>query len=234
MRETSAAVASVLLVLCGACHARGQPAPASAAAVVQIPSHGGSGTVIATEPGRTWILTCAHLFAGPGDRARPLVILSPSNRPVAPPRRVGPRLVAIRDALDLALLHLPDGPLPFWAPVPPAHYRPDTFCWSVGYDEMRRPPQVRPARIVSVEGSRYLTDARPWHGRSGGALLEARTGYLVGVVTAYRGMKGPRGPRGPRGADPLFDRWERDPSGRGVAVALPPIAQFIAPYVGGR
>jgi hypothetical protein len=212
----------------------GQPAPPSARAVVQIPSHGGSGTVVFTWPGRTLVLTCAHLWSGPADTGRRPVILAPAPTSSPAPKAVGTRLLAMDRPNDFALVVIGDGPLPFVAPVPVGSYEPDRVCYSVGYDEMRRPPQVRPARIVAREGSRYLTDTRPWHGRSGGALIEARTGYLVGVVTAYQGGKGPRGPRGPLGADPLFERWERDPRGRGVAVALPAIARFLAPHLGGR
>lgn len=223
----------VLLLLLPA-QVAGQPIPSSAHAVVQIPSHGGSGTVVFTWPGRTLVLTCAHLWGGAADQARRPVIMAPSPTTPGGPRRVGTRLLTIDRRNDLALILLPDGPLPYVAPVPIGSYQPDRVCWSVGYDEMRRPPQVRPARIVAVEDGRYLTDTRPWHGRSGGALLEARTGYLIGVVTAYRGQKGPRGPRGPLGSDPLFEQWEKHPSGRGVAVALHTVARFLAPHLGGK
>src|SRR5262245_52088315 len=57
-------------------------------AVVRLPSHGGSGTVIATTQNRTFILSCAHAFQG-GDALKPIQIDGeqvPAGRP---------RLVAI-------------------------------------------------------------------------------------------------------------------------------------------
>src|SRR5262249_40903761 len=56
---------------------------------------------------------------------------------------------------------------------------------SVGYDSMQIPATIRPATIASVEGGRTFTRERPWHGRSGGALLDADAGYVIGVVQGY-------------------------------------------------
>ncbi len=188
----------------------GDPATARYA-VVRIPSHGCSGTVIETGPGRSLILTCAHAFQG-ADARRPIQLNCPSDRPESG-KPVGIRLVAVGvpDRDDLALLLLNDGPLPYCAPV--AGQPRTRHCLSVGYDEMRLPAQYRPAEIVGGTGQVTYTRERPWHGRSGGALLDGETGELVGVVSGYTGPPNHR---------------EQFPGATGVYVSLPTIRAFLA------
>src|SRR2546421_12471752 len=56
-------------------------------AVVRIISHGCSGTVIYSEEGRSFILSCGHAFRG-SDRNRPVVLDVPATRP-GPPQNPG-------------------------------------------------------------------------------------------------------------------------------------------------
>jgi hypothetical protein len=168
------AAALIALLICAAL-ARGAPADA----VVRIPSHGCSGTVIASAPGRSYVLTCAHAFDG-ADLRRPISLDGP-----APPGEAGPRAVArvvrIDYRRDLALIEIGRA-MPYVCPVAPA---PTVgACTSVGYDSMRRPAVAQRATVWSTVGALTYTAERPWHGRSGGALID-RSGRLVGVVQGY-------------------------------------------------
>ncbi|HEV3116188.1 MAG TPA: hypothetical protein VGY58_03995, partial [Gemmataceae bacterium] len=78
-----------------------------------------------------------------------------------------------------------DGPMEACAPVAPAAHVPGHALLSVGFDEMRLPATVKSATVLGTMGSITFTRERPWHGRSGGALLDAERGYLVGVVSGY-------------------------------------------------
>ena len=160
-------------------------------AVVRIPSHGGSGTVIATGPGWSFILSAAHMFDERHDPATPIVLDIPvpdrgKPSPIKP--NVATRLLAVDPSRDAALLRLNYGPLPFVTPLAPRHFQPGE-CISVGYDEMLRTVTVRPAIIVTKNGNWEFTDRRPWHGRSGGALIDLKSGYLVGICSGYTGPR---------------------------------------------
>lgn len=166
------------------------------AAVCRLWSHGGSGTVIKTGPGYSFVLTCRHLFTDRGDRIDTSLCRKPMSFDVPVPtqgqaRQVGSRVLGIADGGDIALVLLNAGPLPYVAPVAPRGFRPGP-CLSVGYDGMTLPPHIRPATILSADATTTWTQGAPWHGRSGGALIDQKTGYLVGVVSGYEVT--PRGP----------------------------------------
>jgi hypothetical protein len=150
--------------------------------VVCLPSHGASGTVIHTESGRSLILSCAHAFEGKA-RTTPVTLDVPCLRP-GPPRKGRIRLLAVDYALDLSLLELNDGPLDYVCPVAPAGHRPGR-CLSVGYDEMRLPARRASASLIGSDRGITFTREMPWHGRSGGALIDRDNGYLIGVVQGY-------------------------------------------------
>src|SRR5207237_3382704 len=57
-----------VLARAGTAQTGAAPASDPALAVVRIKSHGASGTVIATAPGKSWILSCCHMFFGGGDQ----------------------------------------------------------------------------------------------------------------------------------------------------------------------
>src|SRR5579872_711546 len=152
-----------------------------------MPSHGGSATVIYSVQGRTLLLSCGHCFSSQADRQKRIEIVAPSPAPGASPVRTGGiRLVAADAKLDLSLIEMGYGPLPYVCPV--AASPTPGVALSVGYDEMKLPPQKRPAHIVPpLSGpDSTFTKERPWHGRSGGALIDP-AGQQIGVVSAYTG-----------------------------------------------
>jgi hypothetical protein len=151
-------------------------------AVVRLPSHGASGTVIHTEKGRSLILSCAHAFEGLA-RATPIQLDVPCRNPGSP-RSGRIRLLAVDYRLDLSLLELNDGPLDYVCPVAPAGYRPGR-CLSVGYDEMRLPARQAMATLLGSDRGITFTREIPWHGRSGGGLIDRDAGCLIGVVQGY-------------------------------------------------
>src|SRR5262245_36106411 len=108
-------------------------------AVVQMPSHGASGTIVFTAAGETLVLTVAHAFEGSA-RTRPLVVLVPKPEGAGTEKRVGIRLVAIDERADLALVRLGTGPLSHVAQVAPRGFKgPLGWSYSCGYDGMRLP-----------------------------------------------------------------------------------------------
>ncbi len=157
-------------------------------AVVRLPSHGVSATVISTAPGRTLLLGCAHGFEG-ADRLKRITVNMPS--PVAgPAKNVSVRLVALDYRMDLSIIEVSDGPVPYVCSVAPSGTRVPGKATSVGYDEMKlsrdgRPSVIRAATIVANSSSHIYTYEIPWHGRSGGALIDPTTGRLIGVVQGY-------------------------------------------------
>ncbi len=171
-------VLGLLVVFWAALPAAADPADA----VVRLPSHGASGTVIHTEKGRSLILSCAHAFEGQA-RTTPIQLDVPCRNP-GPPRPGRIRLLAVDYRLDLSLLELNDGPLDYVCPVAPAAHRPGR-CLSVGYDEMRLPAQRASATLLGSDRGITFTREIPWHGRSGGALLDRDAGCLIGVVQGY-------------------------------------------------
>lgn len=177
-------------------------------AIVRIPSHGGSGTVIATGPGWSLILSAAHCFEGSA-RTKPIAldVIMPS----AAVGRVGIQLLGTDKAADVALVRLNYGPLPHISPVAPSGFQPGP-CLSGGFDDMKFPGEYRLANIIerSPDGYYYTREA-PWHGRSGGGLIDARTGYLVGVCSGYTGQ---------------HSRNEAA-RGKGVYAGLPSILAFL-------
>lgn len=86
-----------------------RPSPAVAIyAVVRVPSHGASATVIATRAGKSLLLGCAHAFEGPA-RQSPIRLDVPARSHQARPWAKC-RLVDIDYQADLSLVELDDGP----------------------------------------------------------------------------------------------------------------------------
>lgn len=170
----------LLFLLCSAI-AHAEPKDA----VVAVKSHGASATVIWTTRGRTLLLGCAHAYEG-ANRHKRHEVLAPDPRPGMGWTDTGGmiRLLRIDYRADLSLVEVPAGPFPWVAPVASPGHRPGRLL-SVGYDEMRLPPQVRTATLLGSAGNRAYTREQPWHGRSGGALLDQDLGQLVGVVHGY-------------------------------------------------
>ena len=152
-------------------------------AVVRMPSHGASATVIYTENGRTLLLGCGHAYQGQ-DRYKRMTLDVPCSNPTQA-KHVGISLLAVDFDADLSLVELRTGPVEHIAPVASATSSVARSLLSVGFDDMELPATVRPAHVLGTAGATTFTRERPWHGRSGGALLDPQTGCLVGVVSGY-------------------------------------------------
>jgi hypothetical protein len=186
-------LALLLLAVQSCATVRAAPKDAVVRVYVQLPGirpdggqmiAGGSATVIYTAPGRTLLLGCAHLYEEAMPNAKMEIKAPTPTQPGSDPRR-GSRLIAIDKNLDLSLVEMSVGPLPYWCQVAPRGTQPGV-CFSVGFDNGKMPPQVRTANIIGTDPwGRTVTREPPWHGRSGGALIDQRTGYLVGVVHGY-------------------------------------------------
>jgi hypothetical protein len=176
---------TLLLLALAACRAPAAEPPRyhPALAVVRIKSHGASGTVIATAPGKSWILSCAHMFATPADYKKPLRVDGPPQ-PQAEAKRAAFRLLAVDAKADLSLLEHDNGPF-YCCPVAPAGHRPGKNLLSAGYDEMRWPVTRAPATLLESVGPTTFTREKPRHGRSGGGLIDLDGRCLIGVVQGY-------------------------------------------------
>ncbi len=181
---------AALVLAAGHGQARAVP-PSPAAAVVRIPSHGASATVIDTRDGATLLLGCAHAFQG-ADRRTPIALDVPVPA-AGRAKRAAIRLLDVDYAADLSLILLEDGPLPYVAPVAPAGHKPGQRIVSVGYDAMRWPAVEQPATILAFSPATTFTRERPGHGRSGGGLLDLDNGCLIGVVQGYETAGARRG-----------------------------------------
>lgn len=133
---------------------------------VRIESHRGCGTVIATEPGRSWVLSAGHLF-GIGKMDHRLItrtIAISGNKAKA-------RVIACDLQADLSLIEMDDGPLPV-CPVAPRWSR---WLWlETG---------GRRVTLSGREKGRILTLERPEPGQSGSGLISR--GHLFGVVQGW-------------------------------------------------
>jgi hypothetical protein len=205
-------------------------------ATVRLSSHGGSGVCIQTGPNYSYILSCAHCFTGyeqhcvgmdrfgqpvmVEDKSKPMrakpIVVEVRSPDLGPTRRVGVKLVQIDETADLALL-LVNVQLPYVCPVPPAGFSP-TVCSTAGYDEMKG-LVVRKATILRNGPNWTITKEPPWHGRSGGGLIDAR-GYVVGVVHAYDHQ----GNQPPHSAEEV--------KGVGIHVSHASIVRFLATFKG--
>lgn len=201
---------------------------------VRIVSHGASGVVVETAPGRTLILSAGHAFTGPG-MATPIAldIAQASGEPRA--RGSGrKRVLAVDERADLALILLESGPFDGARVSLGGQPAAGANCLSLGYDLMRWPAVARPARVVAADALRVYTDTRPVQGRSGGPLLDQATGRLVGLCCGYenngerrgvyssaraiaRFLESVRGVPGPRGVPAVREERSYGPIGSGTA-----------------
>ncbi len=145
-------------------------------AVVRIPSHGASGTVIESKEGLTKILTCAHAFPNEAE----FIFDCPWDNV----RRKGGTLVKIDHNLDLALVEVKDGPWPVVCPVAAEGFKPGKNLWAVGYPEMKWPISKEPAVIIDQDDAHYFTKRLPIPGESGGGLIDLDAGVIFAVTKA--------------------------------------------------
>jgi hypothetical protein len=161
-------------------------------AVVRIPSHGASATVIWSNERKSYLLGCAHAYQGK-DAYKKMVIDVPSSSSGQKAAN-GIRLVALDYRLDLSLVEMNVGGLIYLPVAPEGHKIPQRLV-SIGYDNMKWPATRVWADLVGEDAIRFYTKQIPWHGRSGGALADPQGPYLVGVVQGYE-MSGSRPGRG--------------------------------------
>lgn len=143
--------------------------------------HTFSGVVVDRTSRCAWVLTVAHGFESRSGRYM-LAIDAPWPRNAAP-QIVRMRITKIDKAMDLAVVKLETGNLPnvcYVATRPPLA---GARCTSVGYTEDDDDPSLEDATITE-QGRLTVTKEAPWHGRSGGALIDA-SGRLVGLAAAY-------------------------------------------------
>ncbi len=151
-------------------------------AVLRFTSHGGSGTVVKTMEGKTWILSCAHMFEKGADK-KP--IYTDGYR--QDKAKAGPsahRLLGLDFNMDLSLVEVDNGPM-YCIPIAPEGFTPGSHIGSYGYDEMKWPITAKRATIINTTGQVTWTREKPWHGRSGGGLIDLESKVLVGVVQGY-------------------------------------------------
>jgi hypothetical protein len=190
-----AAVLGLILALAAPAWAQG-PAFDPTRAAVRIKSHGASGTVIATAHGKSWILSCAHMFLDRHNRpsaearARRLVLDGLAQPGAAVAGAAAARLLAWDYDADLSLIELDNGPFAF-VPVAPVGHHPSGNLLSMGYDEMAWPVTTRKATLLLVRDGTTYTAEKPWHGRSGGGLIDLERRVLIGVVQGYE-VTGPQ------------------------------------------
>jgi hypothetical protein len=114
-------------------------------------------------------------------------------------------LIARDPRWDLALVRVDAGPFPYVCPVVGAGYNPvGRRIVSVGYDEMRLPVTVRTATVTRLSGGQVFTREPPWHGRSGGSLIDVDLGCLVGVCSGYAGNPGMAARESPLGGPGIY------------------------------
>lgn len=183
-------------------------------AVVRIDSLGGSGTIIWTGQGKSYILSAAHM----AKQGKAIKVSAPDPSPSG--QKQGPsKIIAVDQSSDLCLIVMQAGPLPYVCPVAQPGHRPGRLL-SCGYDNLKWPSQKKETHLLAGDrmtfGSSYasaavedgvdyfsdftvltargenpdaftLTRELPWHGRSGGGLIDVDNGVLIGVVSGYRG-----------------------------------------------
>jgi len=174
-------------------------------AVVRIPSHGASATVIYTGKGYSWLLGCGHAYEGK-DATKKMQFDIPCILPSGQVKIVGSILVKVDYKEDLSLVQLNEGPLDFVAPVAfDGWHEWNHRIISVGYDQMKLPATVKEAHILSEDAQRYYTTEKPIPGRSGGGLIDSERGYLIGVCQGF----------------------EAGNKGRGLYINLPTVQRFL-------
>ena len=191
-----------------------EPSADPSLAVVRIKSHGASGTIIATTEGKSWILSCAHMFFGPHDTlddkyTRKKIVIDGPAQPYAPQKLAATRLLGADADHDLSLIEIDNGPFNY-VPVAPQGFQPGQNLNSAGYDEMKWPITSKHATILVTLSDWTYTREKPWHGRSGGGLFDLDAKVLIGVVNGY----------------------ELQGQARGIYVSHASILRFLARYQG--
>jgi hypothetical protein len=178
----------LLLTLCARAGAM-EPATDPSLVVVRIKSHGASGAVIATTDGKSWILSCAHMFYDARDHVDPSltgkkIVIDGPAQPYAESKLAPVRVIGADPLCDLSLLEIDNGPFHFM-PIAAAGFLPGRDIVSAGYDGMKWPITQVSVTILQTSPAWTYTREKPWHGRSGGGLFDLGGRCLIGVVNGY-------------------------------------------------
>ena len=147
----------------------------------------GTGVIVGTEPGYFWVLTASHCVSDGGPVAVHLIWRDGKSHPG---KSWAPKqLVARIRSDDVALLKIKrDGPVPGALPIRPDLFEPPAPVLSLGCDNAEY-PWMWEGNIIGTQADSWVTDVQPWHGRSGGPLIDQQ-GYVVGICSAYSGNRG--------------------------------------------
>jgi S1-C subfamily serine protease len=171
-------------------------------------NHQGSGTVIASVPGETLVLTAAHVLEGDA----PVIVevhrynLGLENRREATgwPKKIPAKVVALDRAADVGVLKIGGfEAMPYVAKVAAVAGEPDrgTVVLSVGIDRGAKlsswTTEILDHAVIDlyktgVERPFMLTEKPPEHGRSGGGLFRPDgtvVGVCVGRVEIIKGRR---------------------------------------------
>lgn len=184
-------VLGLCALLLGVCPVYADPADAVVKITVPMGRQNscGSGTVIQSGPAHSLVLTCAHLWSDESERPDPYayqrqILLDAPAPSRGPNQKVGVRLLAIDYKTDLALIQV-GAQLPWECKIAPAGTH-ASHCLSAGYDHAQLPGFRVPVTPAGTHDGWTWTRQIPQDGRSGGALIDADTGKLVGVCHGYR------------------------------------------------
>lgn len=174
-----------------------EPASDPNLAVVRIKSHGCSGTVIQTTDGKSYILSCAHMFFDAANNFDPKKInatfdVDGARQPYAPKKTARVKVLGADSDADLSLLEMDNGPF-YYIPIAPKGHRPGRYILSAGYDDMKWPITNQWCTLLGADTLWLYTREKPWHGRSGGGLFDYEAKVLIGVISAYENPPGSRG-----------------------------------------
>ena len=146
----------------------------------------GSGVIIAQANDAVYVLTASHVVNRPERIAVHFVWRDGKSHP--PVDRVRKEIIARDKQADLALIRLDyRGEVPGVAPIRIVQIGAPFRCLSVGCDDGSF-PWCWESRVTRGEPQSWVTERPPWHGRSGGPLLDT-AGRTVGICSAYSDSK---------------------------------------------
>lgn len=145
---------------------------------------GCSGGWISTERG-LWGVTCRHCVSRPGDRVR-ITLFKDGHRS----RKINGVCYASHPQYDCSIIYVapenyPYSELPETFPLSPDGPGPNSTVFAIGsFAGGTINPAIRKCAVTGFRSSGYeftINDAA-WGGHSGGPVVDAETGYLVGVL----------------------------------------------------
>lgn len=150
-------------------------------------SRGRLGVGSAFHIGDGWVLTAAHVVSGDDDG---IIILYNFDGYLQSTTEWRATIYRIDEMLDMALLHLKEWEGKTGLPIgSPDLLTPNRMIYTLGCPDGSFPPSLS-AGVLKGEGYyQVMFDAGVWYGRSGGAIIDATTGMVIGIVSeiGFRG-----------------------------------------------